>query len=245
MLPIDFQESRHEPPRIVDILAAAQASGASIAGIINADCMTIPQTNLSERLSSCLKDGLVIAERNNLSTETLRLTGQVCYGFDAFFFRTSALDEIAWDEHWKIGAVWWDYWFPLAFKVAGLKVRTLPAPMVLHLNHEQEWSWAVWQAEYPRIVTLTSKIPALAFAKWKGELTPQIVETAALRINSWLRQREPLWTPEYESVDDLWVSILKAASPIAVPPNPYRIVAGQLIDALGLRGLTTWLRRRD
>jgi len=135
-------------PRISEIIKTAIASGRDIAGIINADCLIVPQAKLTEKLIGV--NGVVIAERINLD-KTLRPTGYPCMGFDAFFFDTKSLSKIHKDERWRLGDTWWDYWFPLAFQSAGLQSKTLPAPLLLHLEHVPMWDWAIWENGFPQL----------------------------------------------------------------------------------------------
>jgi hypothetical protein len=72
----------HARPLISDMLDAAKKSGSRVAGIVNADCMTIPMLNLGNALENLLDNGIVIVERLNLSQHDLRPTGKHCYGFD-------------------------------------------------------------------------------------------------------------------------------------------------------------------
>ena len=119
----------HARPHITDFIETAIESGAEVGGIINADCMLVPQVNLIKHLTRL--NGVVIAERINLDQTTLRPTEQLGMGFDAFFFDTKALSKIGRDDRWRIGEPCWDYWFPLAFQAAGFEVKTLPAPVLI------------------------------------------------------------------------------------------------------------------
>ena len=244
MLPMDFEPTPHPRtrPLIIDMLAAAKASTSRIAGIATADCAIIPQANLSERLSTLLDGGLVIAERMNISQHDLRPTGQHCWGFDAFFFDVSSLDKIEWDEHYRIGAAWGDYWFPIEFLRAGLQVRTLPTPVLVHINHEQ--AWTSHRDDFLRLVKLLHQIEP-----WSATLpalieTKEEVEQLARRIFYWLRAQPVLWSPEYGSGDDLICSLLNAAASPATFPSPYRVIAQRVVSNLGLRSIAARLRQR-
>ena len=68
-------------PLITDFFAAAENSKTRIAGIINADCMIIPQTRIINHFTDDI-GGIVIADRINISQETLLPTGWGG-GFDA------------------------------------------------------------------------------------------------------------------------------------------------------------------
>jgi len=183
-------------------LRRAAASG-EVAGIINADCLLIPQIGLIKRLVEEL-DSLVIAERIGLSQTTLHPTGHVCQGFDAFFFATKALAGLEIDDRWRIGDSWWDYWLPLAFQVAGLKPKTLPAPMLIHLDHHQAWDRHVWESSFPRLLdflrvhTRDLRHPDLISALEAAPAIRQVADIHELihKIYNWLHSREPLWRPE-------------------------------------------------
>ena len=226
---------------MTDFFIAASKSGSKIAGIVNADCMIIPQTRIAERLKDSI-NGIVIAERLNLSQETFRPTGVPCQGFDAFFFEVAALSRIERDDHWRIGEVWADFWLPLAFNAAGFEIKTLPAPILLHLNHELAWDWADWKSHFSRIIEL---LRAHGGGRLDSDLVKKLLEASELNdddvdelsklLFAWLIKREPLWCPEAGSLDDLITSILKAMATSESSVHPYRAQLQQTIDALGLR----------
>jgi hypothetical protein len=248
MLPMELKVAPdgRTRPRIVDLLHAAKNSGSRVAGIINADCMIIPQGNLAQRLTDSLDDGLVIVERANISRHTLRPSGQLCWGFDAFFFTVDSLDKIEWDDHWYIGAVWWDYWLPIAFLRAQLKVKTLPAPMLLHLDHEVVWSRTNQHKELLRLADDIRKDHLLAtdlLSHLSEQPTEREIDETINKLYDWLRRREHLWTPEYEGVEDLFASIVNAIANNPLPRSPYRAIASQWIDSLHLRNAFNAIRR--
>jgi hypothetical protein len=142
-----------ERPLITDFFAAAKRYENEIVGIINADCMILPQSGIAKRLCEFLTDDLVVAERVNLDQSSLRLT-HMSQGFDAFFFKAGAISRIKQDDHWRIGDVWYDFWLPLAFRAAGFNIKTLPVPALLHLNHDRVWNWSAWELEFARLIDL-------------------------------------------------------------------------------------------
>ena len=184
----------------------------------------------------------MIAERLNLSQETFRPTGVPCQGFDAFFFEVAALSRIERDDHWRIGEVWADFWLPLAFNAAGFEIKTLPAPILLHLNHELAWDWADWKSHFSRIIEL---LRAHGGGRLDSDLVKKLLEASELNdddvdelsklLFAWLTKREPLWYPEAGSLDDLITSILKAMVTSESSVHPFRALLRQTIDALGLR----------
>ena len=197
-------------------------------------------------------DGVVIAERFNISHKTLRPTGVSCTGFDAFFFNVSALASIPHDDHWRIGAVWVDYWLPFAFYLAGFEIKTLPAPILLHLDHELAWDWGAWTSECRRLSRILQsggkrQLDPIISAELERLMPKDDAGAIQNLLFRWLKSREPLWKPETGSVDDLMTRLINAS---AIFPQPrYRIVvhriralrrrartfARRVIDGLGLR----------
>jgi hypothetical protein len=232
---------------MIDFFAAAGNSGSKIAGIINADCMMINRFEFSKHFPDHL-DGIVIAERVDLSKETLRPTGLPCFGFDAFFFDVAALAHIDHDDHWRIGEVWWDYWLPLAFHVAGFEIKTLPAPILLHLQHSLAWDWDAWATEFSRLLRLldghSRSVDRELTEKLSGVRRPGDVEDLQHLIFAWLKSREPLWRPQVGSVDDLVTSVVNASAVFAQPDrrkpsllHRLRDLLRRMIDTFGLRRL--------
>jgi hypothetical protein len=244
---VEFRElpKGRSRPLMTDFFAAAQNSGSRIAGIINADCMIIPQSGIAEHLTDNL-GGIVIAERINLSKDTLRPTGW-SGGFDAFFFEVSSLASIEHDDHWCIGGVWYDYWLPLAFHVAGFTIKTFPAPILIHLNHDFVWDRRAYETQFPRLINLISahesdlRDPVLAAELSRvRKLRANDVAAHKSLLFYWLRSREPLWTPESGSAEDFTMRFLNA---FAMPPltryqsllSQTRALFRRMIDALGAR----------
>lgn len=223
-LPIEFQPVPRARPLITDFLDAAKRSGSRIAGIVNADCMTIPMLNLATALEDLLDNGVVIVERLNLSQEDLRPTGQHCYGFDAFFFTVDSLEKIRWSEDWKIGSVWWDYCFPFAFSAASQKIRTLSSPGLIHLDHEKRWSQDEWRSALPKLISAVEgnaalyeqARPHLATSPERDEDFMPFIEV----VFHWLRGREKLHTPSFESTEELVTLMLTA---MAASPHPLSV----------------------
>jgi hypothetical protein len=252
---IDFSEipNGQSRPLITDFFTVAAESGADIAGIINADCLLIDQMGLTRNLANHL-DGLAVVQRFNVDQSTLRPTGQTCFGFDAFFFTTAALPAIECNASWRIGDNWWDYWLPMTFYFAGFEPRTLPGPLLMHLDHDRAWDWQVWETHFRRFLEFFRKHEsnlrdAELLAAMRGlPPTPQIADIHKLshRIYDWLRSRKPLWKPEDGSVDDLLARFLNALATPPIPPSFGRTRAimryaadkfrlWPALDALGLR----------
>ena len=190
-----------ERPLITDFFAAAKGYENEIVGIINADCMILPQSGIAKRLSELLTDDLVVAERVNLDQSSLQFA-RMSLGFDAFFFKGKAISKIQQDDHWRIGDVWYDFWLPLAFRAAGFNIKTLPVPALLHLNHDQVWNWSAWEVEFARLIDLVRSDnddrvdPELA-REMLGVVKPSADDVSRLSklLYLWLSSCEPLWHP--------------------------------------------------
>lgn len=221
-LPIEFQSIQRPRPLIADFLVAAKNSGGRVAGIVNADCMTIPHLGLSTAIENLLENGVVIVERLNISQQELRPTGQHCFGFDGFFFTIDSLEKIEWSEDWTIGSVWWDYCFPLAFHSASQRIRTLPSPGLVHLDHDKRWTMAQWRSDMPKLISAMQSHaefhervkPYLNAVPERDEDFRSLVEAAF----AWLRSREKLYEPPFESIEELLTVSLAA---MAIAPHQH------------------------
>jgi hypothetical protein len=141
---VTFREVTISPPRIIDFLAVIKEEPAAVAGIINADCMMIANDPTISLVLRSARQGLVLVERLNIGADDLRATGTSCFGFDLLLFTKQVLDDLEFDPEISIGTPWWDYWFPIAYHLAGGQLFSAPAPLLLHLNHPQGWSQDCW-----------------------------------------------------------------------------------------------------
>ncbi len=207
-------------PRIRDFLEVIKKSNCEVAGIANADCFLIPGTRLGDRLSRNL-DGLVMAERLNLSQLTMSPTGQHCFGFDAFFCNPKSLASVDFDDKWLIGDTWWDYWFPLSLHLAGVRLQTLPAPLIAHLDHEQGWDAKAWEEngryliKFLRCHVNELRDPYLVSAMRAQPDTGRDVALLSCKIFHWLHAQEALWQPEAGTAEDL---VMRLYASLSVSP---------------------------
>jgi hypothetical protein len=116
------------------------ASGDDVAGIINADCFLMSPGVAIDNLLTATVGSIVLLERLNIDPTTMRATGSSNFGFDAFFFDTRFVAKIDYGNEWTIGEPVWDYWFPLAMHIAGATLKAPTSPIIVHLNHEQQWA---------------------------------------------------------------------------------------------------------
>jgi hypothetical protein len=143
---VTFKEVASSRPRISDFLAVVKEEPAAVAGIINADCMMVANAAAISLVLQSARQGLVLVERLNIGADDVKATGVSCCGFDLLLFATQVLDDLEFDREISIGTPWWDYWFPIAYRLAGGELFSAPAPLLMHLDHPQSWSWEAWFA---------------------------------------------------------------------------------------------------
>ena len=143
---VTFKEVASNRPRIHDFLAFIKEEPAVVAGIINADCMMVANDPAISLVLRSAGQGLVLVERLNIGADDLRATGMSCCGFDLLLFAKQVLNVLEFDSEISIGTPWWDYWFPIAYRLAGGELFSAPAPMLIHLDHPQGWSYETWLA---------------------------------------------------------------------------------------------------
>lgn len=222
---VEFQQiaADRKRPTITDFFAAAANSANRVVGIINGDCLIIQQMNLVDRLSRGI-DGIAIVEKLNIDQQTLRPSGRPCMGFDAFFFEPASLARVKHDSFWLLGGWWVDYWLPFAFHTAGLKIWTLPARSLIHLDHDIPRAWGEdWNNATLRLTDF------LLNAGKQGLLDPTLTKnlSSAARKDDraallqllffWLRSQEPLWIPESGSAEELLTNMVNASATFPQP----------------------------
>jgi hypothetical protein len=135
--------SQSDRSKIANFLSLITESGEPVAGIINADCLLIHYHDFISAISRAAQNSIMLFERLNINPDTMRPTGEHCYGFDAFFFDTRFIGDFKNSGSWLIGQTYWDYWFPLMLMNAGAKLK-ISAPGLVHVNHDVSWKWADW-----------------------------------------------------------------------------------------------------
>jgi hypothetical protein len=175
-------------------------------------------------------------------------------GFDAFFFEPASLVRVKHDDNWGLGGWWVDYWLPFAFHAAGLKIWTLPARSLVHLDHDIAREWGIeWQNATSRLIDL------LQSADKQGSLDPALArqlapvarkdDRAAILqlLFTWLQSQEPLWVPDPGSANELLANIVNASATFSQPVphvlfhkwkatvRQQRDYLRRAMDALGLR----------
>jgi hypothetical protein len=127
------------------------ASKQAYAGIVNADCILFNYNGFIDRLLAETTNSILLLERLNLDPVTARPTGRSCSGFDAFFFDTKYLARLKNDDDYEIGEPMWDFWFPIAMSLLGAELKVPVLPMILHVDHAQNWRWDTFRPNGDRL----------------------------------------------------------------------------------------------
>jgi hypothetical protein len=210
---VTFKEVASKRPRINDFLAIMKDEPDAVAGIINADCILVANDPIIALVIESARQGLVLTERLNVGADDLRPTGMSCYGFDFFLFSKHVLNEFKFDPEMAIGAPWWDYWFPIAYHLAGGQLFIAPAPILMHLDHPQGWSWEGWLARGRRMHEYLANIGKSdsRFSFVNGghmdELSQSEVQDFSVAVFQWLKTAARIIEVKNPSAW-LWSSVL-------------------------------------
>ncbi len=219
--PVEFAVTHRSRPSIADFLQHIRESGQTIAGIVNADCFLFDLPNVLRTVLTKAEDGMALVERLNIDPSTLRPSGELCYGFDAFFFATGAAQNIWIDDELCIGQPWWDYWLPAAFAAAGAKLVSIEAPLLAHLDHDRNWQKEPWLENGRRMLgwllaadrSLPKEFEALVRDfRGKDVFTEQDISHFAQKCFNWLQscaEKPPL--AEKGEWEDLVLGLLRGA----------------------------------
>ena len=156
--PTTAERFAHKPvPYIHDLLKALGSACAAqevalagcTVGIINADIFFRPVPNFGDQLRREAQGALILGPRVDVdasaSFTAYRPSGEETYsvGYDYFFMSGDLLDDFA-DSPFCIGMPFWDYWMPLAALLQGRPLKSLNAPVALHVRHDTRWDSSVY-----------------------------------------------------------------------------------------------------
>ncbi len=149
--------ARKPVPHIHDLLKALRTRCAEqdaainqcIVGIINADIYLRPVENLSKTIRTQTPGALVLGPRvdvdNASEFKSYKPTGTETYsvGYDYFLMSGDLLDDFA-ESPFAMGMPFWDYWLPLVALLHGRTLKSLNAPVALHVRHDTRWDDAIY-----------------------------------------------------------------------------------------------------
>jgi hypothetical protein len=149
--------ARKPVPHIHDLLKALRERCTEqslpldqcIVGIINADIYLRAVPALAKILRAQTPGALVLGPRvdvNDASAfSSYSPTGDETYsvGYDYFVMSGELLDDFA-ESPFAMGMPFWDYWLPLVALLNGRTLRSLNAPVALHVHHDTEWDDTIY-----------------------------------------------------------------------------------------------------
>jgi hypothetical protein len=173
-LPMDVMSTAYSgPPLIRDIVEALHETSSGLLGIVNSDCKLLPIPGLAATLSeSCCS--LVLCERMDVHPEMDSVMTLPIGGFDGFFFGSPSLQLLAELEEahdFRIGDLWWDFWFPCLFLAHDTPVRQCMVPALYHLDHARNRKPEV----YLRNGELFRRELGRLLRKWPHSLLSQMI----------------------------------------------------------------------
>jgi hypothetical protein len=132
-------------PFIADLLLALMDAPEPALGIINSDLLFEPSAVWVEKLPNAVTESMVVMHRYDTSS-LLEGVLRPFYGFDCFFFdKATAIKALEDAIPFAMGVPWWDYWLPCVALLNGRAITLVGRPTVLHLVHNQGYSWQVWR----------------------------------------------------------------------------------------------------
>jgi hypothetical protein len=156
--PATAERIAHKPvPYIHDLLKTLRSACAAhdvplkdcTVGIVNADIYFRDVAGFADTLRREAQGALILGPRVDVdasaSFTAYRPTGDETYsiGYDYFFMSGDLLDDFA-DSPFCMGMPFWDYWLPLAALLQGRPLKSLNAPVALHVTHDTRWDDSVY-----------------------------------------------------------------------------------------------------
>jgi hypothetical protein len=156
--PATAERFAHKPvPYIHDLLKTLRSACAAYdvpleqctVGIINADIYFRNGPALADTLRREAQGALILGPRVDVdasaSFTAYRPTGDETYsvGYDYFFMSGDLLEDFA-DSPFCMGMPFWDYWLPLAALLQGRPLKSLNAPVALHVTHDTRWDYSIY-----------------------------------------------------------------------------------------------------
>src|ERR1700730_6191536 len=115
-------------PLIFHLLDVLNSSNTKVVGIINADIRLINAPELSAKVNHLRDKSVIIGHRLEVDSMFDRF-GRIFMGFDYCFFHQSDISILMEDsQFYALGLPWWDYWFPLALRIAGRALDIIEHP---------------------------------------------------------------------------------------------------------------------
>jgi hypothetical protein len=142
-------------PYIHDLLKALRTTCGSTpladctVGIINADIHLRLTPDTVATLARASQRSIILGPRVDLASPhalaDFTPTGAETYsvGYDYFLMSGDVLAEFG-DSPFCLGMPFWDYWLPLVALLKGHPLKTLRAPVALHVGHDTQWDNSIY-----------------------------------------------------------------------------------------------------
>jgi hypothetical protein len=101
--------------------------------IILNDSIGINQLRQAYRNGNCI----VLGSRWDLNPDNTKK--HFDDGFDVFIFKKSMISFLL-NDNYAIGLPWWDFWFPLACLINGIKIFRIKDPAFMHRKHPTQYN---------------------------------------------------------------------------------------------------------
>jgi hypothetical protein len=148
------QFARKPVPYIHDLLKVLAESCAAmpsdcVVGIINADIYLRAVPELIPTIRREAKGALLLGPRVDVAERAafaaFKPTGAETYsvGYDYFLMSGDLLGDFA-ESPFCMGMPFWDYWMPLVALLKGRPLKTIAAPVALHVAHETRWDNTIY-----------------------------------------------------------------------------------------------------
>jgi hypothetical protein len=140
-------------PYIHDLMKTLRQASAghpdATVGIINADIHLRFKPADILTLNTGARDSVILGSRVDVPSmdgvKNFAPTGTETYsvGYDYFLMSGNVLDDFS-DSPFCLGMPFWDYWLPLIALLKGRTLRSLFAPVALHVGHETRWDNSIY-----------------------------------------------------------------------------------------------------
>lgn len=124
-------------------VAAEEAEGKPFV-LTNSDILLALTADLSDRVMSLQPGELIFSRRIDIDDMARNEGSPWHYGYD--FFAVHPDDVFGLSTQMVFGAPWWDHFFPLMMYIRGCRILQSDPNQILHLKHDERWSWSVWEA---------------------------------------------------------------------------------------------------
>jgi hypothetical protein len=118
--------------------------------LMNADLFMPPTSALAAKVAQLRAGEFIFSRRIDIDQPSKTDGVPYPFGYDFFAGHANDISGLS-DAGLVFGMPWWDHYLPLLMFMQGRRIYQIE-PAVLHLNHTERWSWAVWETLGQRFV---------------------------------------------------------------------------------------------